>query len=169
MISNFRLEYFSYFSFNFWIAWHWSDCDEERLTFVIQTLTKLTPCISEHARSGSCMAGLVAATDHRVKYINRSVIIFADHRGRLRRPRREINIHFHTQMRAAVHTMTRAQRVRHADSSHRWSITPYYYLNEIYWSARCGTCDPAKIILFDWSDRFWTNLTLQWRPLTAMI
>jgi hypothetical protein len=28
------------------------------------------------------MADLVAATDHRVKYINRGVIIFADHRRR---------------------------------------------------------------------------------------
>lgn len=43
------------------------------------------PVHKNAVHSGSCMVNIVAATDHRVKYINRSVIIFGDHRRRLRR------------------------------------------------------------------------------------
>lgn len=58
----------------------------------------------------------------------------------------------------------------------RWQLAPLIYnslllfewdllIREV-WNPRS---DPATIILFDWNDRFWTNLTLQWRPVTAMI
>lgn len=46
---------------------------------------QLTSCIRQPSISGSCIASEAAATDHRAKYINRSVIIFGDHRRRLQR------------------------------------------------------------------------------------
>lgn len=87
-------------------------------------------------------------------------------------PRREINIHFHTQMRRSGYNDARAVSA----SARSWQLAPLIYnslllfewdllIREV-WNPRS---DPAKIILFDRSDRFWTNLTLQWRPVTAMI
>lgn len=127
------------------------------------------PVHTNTIRCGSCMVNIVAATDHRVKYINRSVIIFDDHRRRLRRAAETWN-----KYPFPYSNVGRVQRGRGRwGRDHRTRLIykslllfEWDLLIREVWNPQSA---PTTIILFDWNDRFWTNLTLQWRPLTAMI